>query len=112
MSTVESVKKEDKPTPPGATDGAVDHLSRLPNETIYKILSYLDIRDLCRVACSNTHFLYLAYDPAFYKEVDLQPYWVSLDDIALQSLQLRTQNLQKVSFSWTGYTGYIIYYKS
>ena len=102
MSTAESVRKEDKLTPSAATNELVDYFSRLPNETISKILSYLGIKDLCRVASTNTHLLYLAYDPMFYKELDLQPYWVSLDDIALQSLQLRTQNLHKVSFSWTG----------
>lgn len=45
--------------------------------------------------------MYLAYDPLFYREIDLQPFWVSLDDIALHSLRLRAQNLIKVSFSWT-----------
>ena len=107
MSTVEFVKKEDKPVP-SATNELINYFSRLPNETISKILSYLDVRDLCRVACTNTQFLYLAYDPLFYKELDLQPCWVSLDDIALQSIKLRTLSLKKVSLSWTG--SYECYY--
>ncbi|KAI6661565.1 F-box/LRR-repeat protein 4-like [Oopsacas minuta] len=108
VSIEQSAKKEEKVSPlSAAKEQDIDYFSRLPIETISKILIYLGLKDLCSIACTNTKFLYLAYDPLLYQEIDLQPFWVSLDDIALQSLQLRTQNLVKTSFSWTGAGGQI-----
>lgn len=74
----------------------------LPDETILKILSYLDLVSLCRCAQVNQHFHELATDALLYVELNLKAYWYCITPTALECLKTRCQYLQKLDLSWCG----------
>ncbi|KAL0268823.1 UNVERIFIED_CONTAM: hypothetical protein PYX00_010636 [Menopon gallinae] len=74
----------------------------LPNETILKILSYLDLSSLRCCAQLNRHFLSLCNDSFLYTRLSLRPYWSKITDDALMSLTKKSQYLQQLDLSWCG----------
>ncbi|CAH1404831.1 unnamed protein product [Nezara viridula] len=74
----------------------------LPDETILRVLSFLDLASLSRCARVNRHFNRLATDTMLYTQLNLKPYWSCLNARALQTLSTRCQHLQKLDLSWCG----------
>ncbi|KAK6618314.1 hypothetical protein RUM44_002766 [Polyplax serrata] len=74
----------------------------LPDETILKILGYLDLVTLRRCAHLNKHFHSLCNDSFLYTHLSLQPYWNKLSNSALLSLASKCSHLQKLDLSWCG----------
>ncbi|EZA61152.1 hypothetical protein DMN91_005152 [Ooceraea biroi] len=85
-----------------------DAFSVLANETVLKILGYLDLKSLCRLRSVNRHFNNLAQDPLLYKRLNLKPYWHSFDEDVLHSLMPRFKYLQQLDLSWCGSYGMLI----
>ncbi|XP_053971884.1 F-box/LRR-repeat protein 4 [Hylaeus volcanicus] len=76
--------------------------SALPDETVLKILKYLDLRSLCSLCTVNRHFNNIARDALLYTSLNLKPYWYCLDTSALNCLAPRCQYLQRLDLSWCG----------
>ncbi|XP_060598191.1 F-box/LRR-repeat protein 4-like [Ruditapes philippinarum] len=72
----------------------------LPEEVIQVILSFLDVLSLCRVARSSKLLYKHSYDSLQYTELNLQPHWPQVNDIALESLHNRSRFLQRLNLSW------------
>ncbi|XP_052776898.1 F-box/LRR-repeat protein 4-like [Mya arenaria] len=72
----------------------------LPEEVIQLILSFLDVMSLCRVARTCSLLRDHSYDPFQYKELNLQPYWNQVNDIALKGMLGRSRFLQRLNLSW------------
>ncbi|XP_066596983.1 F-box/LRR-repeat protein 4 isoform X2 [Prorops nasuta] len=83
--------------------------STLPDETVLKILKYLDIKSLCRLCRVNKHFNNIAQDALLYTSLNLKPYWHCLNSNALDYLLPRCQYLQRLDLSWCGNYGMIKY---
>ncbi|XP_015183104.1 PREDICTED: F-box/LRR-repeat protein 4 [Polistes dominula] len=76
--------------------------SALPDETIFKIFKYLDLKTLCRLCRVNRHLSNIAKDALLYTSLNLKPYWDCLDNNALNYLIPRCQYLQRLDLSWCG----------
>ncbi|XP_043249536.1 F-box/LRR-repeat protein 4 [Colletes gigas] len=76
--------------------------SAFPDETVLKILKYLDLRSLCCLCRVNRHFNNIARDALLYTNLNLKPYWYCLDTSALNCLAPRCQYLQQLDLSWCG----------
>ncbi|XP_076163668.1 F box and leucine-rich-repeat gene 4 [Ptiloglossa arizonensis] len=76
--------------------------SALPDETVLKILKYLDLKSLCCLCRVNRHFNNIARDALLYTSLNLKPYWYCLDTSALNCLAPRCQYLQQLDLSWCG----------
>lgn len=76
------------------------YFDSLPEEVIQLILSKLAMVDLCRLAQTCRLLHTNCYDALQYTELDLQPYWPQVNDMALGSLQKRSQCIQKLNLSW------------
>jgi len=74
----------------------------LQNETILKILEYLDLKSLYHICNVNKYFNILARDFTLYKCLNLKPYWYSFNGNALNSLISRCKYLQQLDLSWCG----------
>ncbi|XP_077293273.1 F box and leucine-rich-repeat gene 4 isoform X2 [Arctopsyche grandis] len=74
----------------------------LPDETVIKIFSYLDLRSLCRCAQVNKTFYRLASDPLLFRSVNLKPYWHCIDESVIYTLSNKATLLQKIDLSWYG----------
>lgn len=72
----------------------------LPEEVIQLILSFLDVLSLCRVARTSQLLYKHSYDSLQYTELNLQPHWPQVNNIALQSLHSRSRFLQRLNLSW------------
>ncbi|XP_065897557.1 F-box/LRR-repeat protein 4-like [Dysidea avara] len=83
------------------------YFSWLPDEVMQGIFQYLDIISLARASQTCSLFLKHCYDPLLFTELDLQPFWTTVDDVALQGLQSRCTQLQHLDLSWTGAGGLI-----
>ncbi|XP_031551802.1 F-box/LRR-repeat protein 4-like [Actinia tenebrosa] len=79
----------------------------LPNEVVHLVFMYLGFHDLTRAAATCRLFLRHCYDPVWYKELDLQPYWTVMNDVALRGLCSRCTNTEKLNLSWCGPYGAI-----
>uniref|UniRef100_A0A6M2DDT9 Putative f-box/lrr-repeat protein 4-like isoform x2 n=1 Tax=Xenopsylla cheopis TaxID=163159 RepID=A0A6M2DDT9_XENCH len=77
-------------------------ISCLPDETILKILGYLDLKSLFQCSQTNTYLYQLCTDPMLYTILGLKPYWHCLNVEALQTLSVRSKLLQKLDLSWCG----------
>ncbi|KAK9501330.1 hypothetical protein O3M35_012066 [Rhynocoris fuscipes] len=89
---------------PGQKSGPFDDL---PDETILRIFSYLDLTSLCRCVRVNKHFSRLASDAMLYTAVNLKPMWYCIKSKTLQYLTPRCKYLQKLNLSWCGNYGTI-----
>lgn len=89
----------DQPSSQSANSGA---FSCLPDESILHILSYLDLKDLCRCAQVNRHFRGLAQDPHLYIELGLRQFWHCVNPKSLQCLLPRLLYIQRLDMSWCG----------
>lgn len=76
--------------------------SYFQDETILKILGYLDLTTLRRCSQLNRHFHSLCNDSFLYTRLSLRPYWSKLHDEALLGLSERCQHLQQLDLSWCG----------
>ncbi|KAL9967950.1 hypothetical protein ACROYT_G026265 [Oculina patagonica] len=74
----------------------------LPSELIHYIFSFLDIIDLTRAAFTCRLFFLHCYDPVWYKELDLKPYWNLVTNETLNSLHTRCTSTEKLDLSWSG----------
>ncbi|KAK3745545.1 hypothetical protein QZH41_012454 [Actinostola sp. cb2023] len=74
----------------------------LPSEVIHLIFLYLQFDDILRVAATCRLFFRHCYDPVWYKELDLQPYWSMTSDVTLEGLRNRCGNTEKLNLSWCG----------
>ncbi|CAI8016709.1 F-box/LRR-repeat protein 4 [Geodia barretti] len=77
------------------------------DEIIQYIFKFLDLKSLCNASQVCSIFLKNAYDPMLYKELNLQPFWNTVDDIALAGLSARCGNMFSVNLSWTGGGGQV-----
>ncbi|KAJ1526764.1 hypothetical protein ONE63_008339 [Megalurothrips usitatus] len=104
-STRPALPSPSSPLPPeapisrSANSGA---FSTLPDENILQILSYLDLKDLCRCAQVNRHFQGLAQDPHLYIELGLRKYWHCVNPTSLKCLAPRLVYVQRLDMSWCG----------
>ncbi|KAF4532226.1 hypothetical protein B566_EDAN004312, partial [Ephemera danica] len=80
----------------------VDPFDKLPDELILQILSWLDLRSLCRCASVNQRLKLAAYDPCFYTGLNLRAYWWLVKGPCLTSLTSRCSRLQALDLSWCG----------
>ncbi|XP_026461887.1 F-box/LRR-repeat protein 4-like [Ctenocephalides felis] len=80
-------------------------ISCLPDETILKILGYLDLISLFRCSQTSSYLYLLCTDPMLYTVLGLKPYWHYLNVEALQTLSVRSKLLQKLDLSWCGSYG-------
>ncbi|CAB4020113.1 F-box LRR-repeat 4 [Paramuricea clavata] len=74
----------------------------LPIEVINKIFSYLTFTDFGNLSRSCRSFQDYCYDPLWFKEFDLQPYWQKVDKFNLQCLSERCRSTEKLRLSWCG----------
>ncbi|KAF6209124.1 hypothetical protein GE061_014867 [Apolygus lucorum] len=86
------------------TSGPFDSL---PDETVLRILSNLDLVSLCRCTKVNKHFYRLASDAMLHTAINLKPYWHSVNYKTLEYLSPRCKYLQKIDLSWCGNYGQI-----
>ncbi|XP_055935988.1 F-box/LRR-repeat protein 4-like isoform X1 [Argiope bruennichi] len=77
-------------------------LSMLPSEVTSFIFSFLDFRSLCSASRTSRLFKKICYDPALYRDLNLQPYWHLVDEDFLMSLGSRLSLLKKLNLSWCG----------
>ncbi|XP_062518126.1 F-box/LRR-repeat protein 4-like isoform X2 [Corticium candelabrum] len=87
--------------------GEFGYFGLLPDELIQHIMSYLDLTSLGRAAQTCSLLFRHCYDPSLYSELDLQPYWNTIDDCTLEGFQSRCSRLEKISLSWTGGCGHL-----
>ncbi|KAK7601643.1 hypothetical protein V9T40_009084 [Parthenolecanium corni] len=74
----------------------------LPDESVLKIFSFLDLVSLNRCARVNRPFNALATDSLLYASINLKPYWYLISSDSLNYLSLRCKYLQKLDLSWCG----------
>ncbi|XP_055625685.1 F-box/LRR-repeat protein 4 [Toxorhynchites rutilus septentrionalis] len=78
-------------------------LDKLPYESIFKILSFLDWVSLYRCGAVCRRFQQIvANDPLLYTEINLRPYWNCASDSLLSSLSKRCALIKKLDLSWCG----------
>ncbi|KAH9520123.1 F-box and leucine-rich repeat protein 4 [Bulinus truncatus] len=77
----------------------------LPKEIIHLILSYLDVRDLCRLAQTCRHLKMHCYDPYLHTDLNLQPFWTQISSSRLLLIAHKCQRLQRLNLSWSGRGG-------
>lgn len=77
-------------------------LNDLPYEILFKILSFLDLKSLFRVAQVCRNLYDVATDPLLYTEVNLKTYWHVTNSGLLQSLIKRGRLMRKLDLSWCG----------
>ncbi|XP_049860890.1 F-box/LRR-repeat protein 4 isoform X1 [Schistocerca gregaria] len=94
------------PEPPKDSPAPVSDVTieALPDETVLKILGYLDLKSLRKCSLVNKHFYALATDSLLYTELNLKEYWYCVTRQTLNNLALRCQHLQKLDLSWCGGT--------
>ncbi|XP_065203649.1 F-box/LRR-repeat protein 4 [Planococcus citri] len=93
---------ETRPDSICATKNYNGNFSVLPDETILKIFSYLDLVSLSRCARINSHFNSLATDSLLYTSLNLKPYWHLVNANSLDILSSRCEYLQRLDLSWCG----------
>lgn len=86
---------------PNNFDGPLS-LNDLPYEVLFKILSFLDLKSLFRVAQVCRNLYDIATDPLLYTEVNLKHYWHLTNGGILQSLIKRGRLMRKLDLSWCG----------
>ncbi|XP_044728652.1 F-box/LRR-repeat protein 4 [Chrysoperla carnea] len=74
----------------------------LPDETIIRIFTYLDLLSLSRCALVNKRFYSLATDALLYTSVSFKSYWYRVDRTTLYAFSRRCAFLQKFDLSWCG----------
>lgn len=79
----------------------------LQQETILKILGYLDLPSLLRMAQVCRRFNQLTSDQLLYTRLSLRPYWSTFCDSQLLNLANRCDRLQYFDLSWCGNYGMI-----
>ncbi|KAI8793301.1 F-box/LRR-repeat protein 4 [Biomphalaria glabrata] len=79
----------------------------LPKEIIHLILSYLDIKDLCRLAQTCRNLKMHCYDPYLYQDLNLQPFWTQISSSRLLLIANKCQRLQRLNLSWVGKGGHM-----
>eukprot|EP00118_Oscarella_pearsei_P023430 m.280612 g.280612 ORF g.280612 m.280612 type:complete len:367 (+) comp40634_c0_seq114:1772-2872(+) len=89
-------------TPSEEAYGDFGYFGLLPDEIIQNIVSYLDTSSLSIAAQTCSLLLRHCYDASLYTELNLQPYWNTVDDCTLDGLQTRASRIEKLSLSWTG----------
>lgn len=77
-------------------------LNDLPYEVLFKILSFLDLKSLFRVAQVCRNLYDIATDPLLYTEVNLKTYWHLTNSGLLKSLIKRGRLMRKLDLSWCG----------
>ncbi|XP_053374436.1 F-box/LRR-repeat protein 4-like [Mercenaria mercenaria] len=82
------------------TESDNGYFDLLPEEVIQQILSFLDVLSLCRVARTSRLLYKHSYDSLQYTELNLQPHWPQVNDVALESLHNRSRFLQRLNLSW------------
>lgn len=83
-------------------------ISDIPDEVLYNIMTYLDLKSLynCSQVCQKFH--QIAKDPLLYVEVNLKFYWYQADSALIRSLHQRCQLIKKLDLSSCGYFKSII----
>lgn len=76
--------------------------SHLPDETVLYIFTMLDLASLGQCAKVNRHFHQLATDSLLYTELNLKPYWHSVNGKMLTTLSAWCKHLTKLDLSWCG----------
>uniref|UniRef100_A0A2C9K7T4 Uncharacterized protein n=1 Tax=Biomphalaria glabrata TaxID=6526 RepID=A0A2C9K7T4_BIOGL len=76
-------------------------------EIIHLILSYLDIKDLCRLAQTCRNLKMHCYDPYLYQDLNLQPFWTQISSSRLLLIANKCQRLQRLNLSWVGKGGHM-----
>ncbi|KAG5666354.1 hypothetical protein PVAND_014388 [Polypedilum vanderplanki] len=94
----------------GFTDSAVQirrekAISDMPDEVIFKIMSFLDLKSLYNCSRVSKKFHQIAKDPLLYTEVNLRVYWYRVNTILFSSLQERCKLIRKLDLSSCGYYG-------
>ncbi|EFX72265.1 hypothetical protein DAPPUDRAFT_59219 [Daphnia pulex] len=88
-----------------AQSSTICHLSKLPEEILRIILSFLDLHSLCSLACVSTSFNKICKDSVLFTSVNLKPYWYCVNLSSLEWLTVRCQCLQYLDMSWCGNYG-------
>ena len=78
------------------------HFTPLQDESILKILTYLDLKSLNSVSQVNRYFNGIAHDSLLYTSLNLKPYWPCIDVAVLNNLASKCQYLCKLDLSWCG----------
>ncbi|XP_046846499.1 F-box/LRR-repeat protein 4-like [Xenia sp. Carnegie-2017] len=81
------------------------NISMLPIEVFNKILSYLRFSEFGNLSKTCRFFRDCCYDPMYFKEFNLQPYWFKVNGVSLQYLTQRCRSTEKLCMSWCGSDG-------
>lgn len=99
--SVKSGEKDNKNGSQGEL-GNNGYFDILPDELIHYIFSFLELIDLIRAAFTCRLFSVHCFDPVWYKELDLKPYWNQITDETLDHLQICCASTEKLDMSWLG----------
>ncbi|XP_048580350.1 F-box/LRR-repeat protein 4 isoform X2 [Nematostella vectensis] len=101
LSISDKSQHDDPNRHPAGDNGFFDIL---PSEVCHFIFTYLELTDLIKAACTCKLFFLHCYDPVWFKELDLQPYWtlLQISDTALAGIQSRCTGTEKLSLAWAG----------
>lgn len=77
-------------------------MSDIPDEVIFKIMSYLDIRSLYNCSVVSRKFNRISKDPLLYSEVNLKLYWHRVNSQLVRSLIPRCKLIRKLDLSCCG----------
>lgn len=82
--------------------GSNGYFDILPDELIHYIFSFLELIDLITAAFTCRLFSRHCFDPVWYKELDLKPYWSLITDVTLDHLQNCCTSTEKLDLTWSG----------
>lgn len=77
-------------------------INDMPDEVLFNIMSYLDLKSLynCSLVCKQ--FQQIAKDPLLYLEINLKLYWHRVDSRLMESLKERCKLIRKLDLSSCG----------
>eukprot|EP00794_Sanderia_malayensis_P003795 gene3795-4320_t len=81
---------------------ACGYFQILPDEIIATICSHLTLKELILMIRSCKFFKAFIYDPSWYKELNLKPYWSKINNKALESFVPKCSGIEKLNMSWLG----------
>lgn len=75
------------------------NLNDIPDEVLFSIFSYLDLRSLYNCSAVCRKFNRIAKDPLLYIEVNLKRYWYLVNTQLVRSLMARSKLIKKLDLS-------------
>jgi len=77
------------------------NLATLPNDVLFAILSYLDLRSIFQLRSTCKRMYELCSGEQLFVKLDLQPYWNSVNDDLLNLLSQLSSDMTMLSLSWS-----------